>query len=275
MSDKKLILHRVNNPEDLEIIYPTEVAGFPGFYYFPQDDRIAVSKYGAILNLKTGKLLKPVFAGAGRMQVLFTTPGVKASSYSVHRVIATTFIGRPSRHLDKAHSELEVNHIDGERKNNRLDNLEWVSSIENIKHAHISGFHPKDKPVLAKNIKSGTITVFNSSKACADKYGIHRATFWRHLKSANTGKYQKDMHVFKYDDGLDWPIIDISSIKTIGDREMRKASIVNDLNTGKVTIFENLSQAAEFIEIPITSLWRQIKRLGFFANCQYKVSLLD
>lgn len=54
---------------------------------------------------------------------------------SIHRFVATSFIPNP---LNKP----EVNHIDGNKLNNRVSNLEWVTSSENQIHAHRLGLQP-------------------------------------------------------------------------------------------------------------------------------------
>lgn len=51
----------------------------------------------------------------------------KVKRFKVHRLVLSTF----SNYED----ELQVNHIDGNKSNNRLDNLEWATSSQNIKHA--------------------------------------------------------------------------------------------------------------------------------------------
>ncbi len=53
----------------------------------------------------------------------------KGKTVSVHRVVLETF--NPTRN-----TLLEVNHIDGNKQNNRLDNLEWVTSSQNKIHRH-------------------------------------------------------------------------------------------------------------------------------------------
>ena len=55
--------------------------------------------------------------------------------FSVHRLILETF--NPVDNM----RELQVNHIDGNKQNNALSNLEWVTCSENIKHAYANKLH--------------------------------------------------------------------------------------------------------------------------------------
>ena len=115
----------VNNPSDLEQIVLEPCLEKAGFYYFPDDKRIAVSKEGEVYRIKTNKILNPSFNKKNnKLYIIISSPDTdKHSSYIYHRILARTFIGRPSRHLDKKYKELEVNHIDGNRLNNKLNNI--------------------------------------------------------------------------------------------------------------------------------------------------------
>lgn len=81
-----------------------------------------------------GKVLKPQLAGSGYRFVCLVKGG-KSSQRYVHRLVAAAFIG-------EAPADHEVNHRDGDKSNNHLDNLEYVTRSENCRHAVRLGLTP-------------------------------------------------------------------------------------------------------------------------------------
>lgn len=76
---------------------------------------------------RNGKALKPFICNSG-YEVVSLSCGGKVKKYSVHRLIAQTF-------LDKRHKDFVVHHIDSNKTNNHVDNLSWVTHSENLKQA--------------------------------------------------------------------------------------------------------------------------------------------
>lgn len=90
-----------------------------------------VSNLGNVRNIKTHKLLhgNNTSNEKGYVRVCLQTTG-KANKFSVHRLVMNAFSDNPS-------DTLEVNHIDGNPSNNKLDNLEYTTRLENAHHASI------------------------------------------------------------------------------------------------------------------------------------------
>lgn len=96
-----------------------DIPGYEGLY--------VVSSLGQIKNLTRNIILKTKVKDTWYRYVSLTKNG-KQKRFSLHRVLAITFIPNPE---NKAH----VNHIDGVKCNNRLENLEWCTPRENSAHA--------------------------------------------------------------------------------------------------------------------------------------------
>lgn len=92
----------------------------------------AISNMGNIRNLLNWKLIKQTPNNSGYLYVnIFSDLENRRRTYSVHRLVMETFCN-----LDLNLKEiLEVNHIDGNKNNNNLTNLEWVTRKENTNHS--------------------------------------------------------------------------------------------------------------------------------------------
>ena len=86
-----------------------------------------VSSVGRVRNSKTGRVLKPSDNNWGHLQVVLAKNG-STKTFKVHRLVAETFIENPL-------SKRCVDHIDGNRRNNDIDNLRWASDSENQMNA--------------------------------------------------------------------------------------------------------------------------------------------
>ena len=105
------------------------------------EGRYLVSNFGRVKSLITNKILNQYKDRYGYLRVILSLNG-KQKIYLVHRLVAKAFIPNPE-------NKLEVNHKDGNKENNHVDNLEWVTSKENVKHAYKMGL--RDKEILIKN----------------------------------------------------------------------------------------------------------------------------
>lgn len=87
-----------------------------------------VSNFGYIYSIKTHRKLKPFISKAGyEMISLCNSEGVR--KYSVHRLVAKHFC------VPETSEDIIVNHKDGIRLNNKVDNLEWTTYSKNNLHS--------------------------------------------------------------------------------------------------------------------------------------------
>lgn len=92
------------------------------------DGLLEVSNYGRVRsNMRDGRILKATPDKKGYLRLRVTIHREKRA-YKVHRLVANAFVPNPE-------GKPQVNHIDGNKTNNRADNLEWVTNLENAHHA--------------------------------------------------------------------------------------------------------------------------------------------
>lgn len=90
-----------------------------------------ITTHGEVFNVNTRKYLKNVEDGRGYYFVTLYKDG-KGKNYRIHYLVASHFINNKE-------NKPQVNHIDGNKLNNNVKNLEWATPSENIKHAWANG----------------------------------------------------------------------------------------------------------------------------------------
>lgn len=105
----------------------------------PNLSRYRIRDSGSVYSMYEAKVIAPATTHDGYLSVSLTLDSTdKPTSYLVHRLVGEAFI-------DKQESRSFINHIDGNKKNNNVSNLEWRTHIENIHHAYATGLLiPKD-----------------------------------------------------------------------------------------------------------------------------------
>jgi len=185
LPDEENILSEKDIPEDV-------------FYQHPEYENYAANKSGEVINVDTGEILdpKPTKAEASRMEkgkvyknLSLTTRDKKKVGIPKHKFIHEVFRGLTPKNK-------EIDHIDNNSLNNRLENLRLIDKEENIKRA-------TQKPVIAINKETGKEIKFKSGNDVVNEFGTSNAV----LSTILTGKRKypylmnpKDgqLYTFKY-----------------------------------------------------------------------------
>jgi hypothetical protein len=166
--------------EELENEVWKTIPGYEGYY--------EVSNLGGIRSFQTKVLRKMNGVNSSGYQVVVFYKEGKTKSYTVHRLVAKSFI---SNHKSKR----EVNHINGVKTDNRVENLEWVTPRENQRHSVDTGLKSKGESnynsklteIQAREIKYGHLGLSHKEIACI--YGVATSRInairmgrdWKHI----------------------------------------------------------------------------------------------
>jgi hypothetical protein len=228
--------------EENEILDLIECVKYPGFYYIPSISDLVINKNGDCIRLSNSKKLLKYINDDKYYRVSFRINDF-SQHYSIHRLLALTFVGRPKRHWDKTFDELEVNHIDGDKQNNLLNNLEWVTRKENADHANELGLFNKSINVLAKNIYTGEVLTFNSITNCAKEFNIPESTLQGYLNRNINTNYHKNNFIFKLNNSDPWPFFNTLNIKEISNPCV--SVLARNLNTNEIIKYKSIKECAE------------------------------
>lgn len=110
-----------------------DVSGFEGYYQVSNLGRVksydrVITERGGITRKHYGRIIHHGLAGCGYAQIHLYVNGVQTVTYA-HRLVAAAFIG-------PCPDGLEVNHKNGNKQDNRVENLEYVTRSENERHSY-------------------------------------------------------------------------------------------------------------------------------------------
>jgi hypothetical protein len=147
----------------------------------------AISNYGRVKNIRTGRIMHLCETTGGYLQVCLRKDG-RYYDKRVHRLVAYAFL--PNYYDDFEMDELEVNHIDGDKKNNYADNLEWCTRSENTIHAFKLGLRHAPRMMKVRVVETGE--VYNSIRECERATGCNQSEIGHYLNGRRS--HVKGLH---------------------------------------------------------------------------------
>ncbi|WP_195252061.1 NUMOD4 domain-containing protein [Hoylesella timonensis] len=143
-NSQKILDRNLKRHPDLPNEEWKEAVGFCGNYLVSNFGRVRSMVYGG----HRGQILSITKHRQGYAQVKLSKDG-EPKSYLIHRLVGKAFIPNPQH-------KKTINHIDGNKANNHVNNLEWATQSENNKHAFRTGLHiitDKQRESMTKGFK--------------------------------------------------------------------------------------------------------------------------
>lgn len=160
----------------------------------------------------------------------------KKKTLTVHRLVAITY-------LPNLNNLPEVNHKDKNKRNNRPENLEWISRKDNVKHASETGRgFSRSRPVYQMDMNGNIIREFKSIKQASDETGIHN----RSINPVCQGKrHQAGGYRWRYVSDDNWQ-----------PQDNRRSKRVEQLTTNDkfIHLFKDANEAAKEVGCSAASI---------------------
>ena len=190
----------------------------------------SVSDYGNVRNDSTRTLLKGSISNNGYKMVHLRQRIDK--NCSVHRLVMKAFC--PCENMDI----LQINHKDGNKLNNNIDNLEWCTALHNIRHSFEKGLQKnKMLPCYVYDLDGNYLMEFTNAVEAGKSLKIHQSTINRCLNEELCHCNQYQFKIYKKDKIPKW------------NNPKRKPVYVYDTEGNFLKKYESQSEAAEAFQV--------------------------
>jgi len=147
-----------------------DIKGYEGLYQ--------ISNYGNVKTLdynhtKKEKQMKPILQVDGYLGINLMKDG-KRKRYRIHRLVLETFTNNKNNYP-------VVNHKDGNKTNNCLDNLEWCSISYNTQHSYDMGLE-KTKKVVCYDLKNKRIKIYKNVKELSNELNLNINSIYGNIR---------------------------------------------------------------------------------------------
>ena len=182
---------------------PVESCDYPGHYLIPYYSNYLITKDGRLLKKSANRYIVPSKAVSDYVTFRMEDDSGNTQNRLRHRIMGMTFLPY-NKHME----DLVINHINGIKGDDRIENLEWVTSAENADHAVTTGLQTYEKIELqARDCLTGKVFIFPSLSSAGRYFSVEASTMGMRCKSAGNKCF--DGYQFRYHpNDTEWPEID-------------------------------------------------------------------
>lgn len=253
----------------LRPIEPVEAPEMDGFYEIPGFSMYITNRKGDVYSRNVNRLIEPYTDAMGYTMYGVTPDIGNRTILGRHRLLALAFLK-----YDGSVDRCDVNHINGVKSDNRLENLEWASRKLNCVHAYSAGLRTDNNPILVRNTYTGEILEFYSAGDCARKLKLSDETARLRAKTQGQQLFFPGF-LFKFKaDKSEWKQSDDIFSELIASGLPRQL-LITEIDTGREMVAGNLASCSRIIGLNDRYIREKLKLSPFFDRNGYRVKYLD
>lgn len=207
-----------------------------GFRYIPSFPRYAINIDGEVLDTLTNLICtnrKKDTTGYERVYIY--SPDQNSNRFiAIHRLLCLAWLPN-SDFLLRPY----INHIDGDKTNNKLENLEWCSLVENSQHAFRTGLVGSAVKIKTRDRFTGEVTVYNTVSEMSKKLGMTSISATNFINKLPGYLYRKRYEIKLFDDNSQWYYEDPDCVPDEPSKAIFTITTINK-KTGEIRKFNNV-----------------------------------
>lgn len=233
---------------------PKEIQNAPGFYEIPGFDNYGISREGVVINRATNSTTLGYVTERGYCRFNLIMTNGETYNAGRHRLLCMTF-----KDDGRDFSNFHVNHINLVPGDDRLENLEWLSCKENVRHALQSGKSNDSLRVQTKHAYSGVVETFDSIGQCS-KHNNLSIYAVRHRLRLGPNRVAPDRKQYRFYSMDPWPSLnenDVNELLLLNDCSIKVSC--KHLISGIVLDFDSVTDLSKFLGFTVSAVAKWLR----------------